>query len=459
MPGLNVALSSAAGALSAIQKAIDAVQNNVVNANTPGYAAESVSFLSRQFDPTRGMMGGVDVSLSSTRDQYLEQSVRRETSVLGLQEQLNPLLNNLQNAFSASGDAGLSAALSNFSNSFTTLSASPNDSGARANAIQAASNLALAFNQAATRISQVASDAAQLATSTVTDINNLTSHIAALNAEIQNGAEKDAGAAADLNSSLDSLSEFVNISVTNNPDGSASVLLDGQTPLVIGDKAHSLSTALKPGLSGEIMVLDQNGLDVSSQAMQGKLGAALQVQNQTVAYYLGDGTNLGALNNLANSFATQVNKIVTDAQTAAGATVVPLFTITSAATAASSLQVSAMTPDQLVLADSTSSNGVANALAGITSQANLIGGQSFTQYYGLMSGKAGSDASQATANLTTQQSLTTQAQNQRKQASGVSLDSQAAQLMLLQQAYQATARIVTILNSLGQTAVNLLPES
>src|SRR5579864_2956535 len=147
MPGLNVALGSAAGALSAIQQAIEAVQNNVVNANTAGYAAERIGFLGRPFDVTHGLLGGVDVSLSSTRDQYLEHSVRRETSALGLQEQLSPLLSNLQSAFSASGDSGLSAALADFSNSFTTLSASPNDSGARANAIQAASNLAQAFNQ------------------------------------------------------------------------------------------------------------------------------------------------------------------------------------------------------------------------------------------------------------------------------------------------------------------------
>lgn len=459
MPGLGVSLMSAANALSAIQEAIDAVQNNVVNANTPGYAAERVSFTSREFNPSHGLMGGVDVSLSSSRDQYLEQTVRRETSALGLQEQLNPLLANLQSAFSASGDSGLAAALSGFSSSFTTLSATPNDAAARANALQAAANLALAFNQAASRISQVGTDAGQVISSTTDQINSLASHIASLNAEIQNGARNDAGVAADLNSSIDSLSELVNISVANNADGTVSVLLGGQTPLALASQAFALSATQSPDGSGKILVMDQYKHDVSSQAIQGKLGAALQVQNQTVPYYLGTATDPGVLNNLAQTFAGQVNKIVTDAQKAAGSKAVPLFKLTNGTTAAATLSLGAITADQIVASDGTSSNGVATSLADLATESGLIDNQSFTEYYGTIAGKAGTDAAQAAGDLATQQALTSQAQSQRTQVSGVSLDAQASQLLLLQQAYQATARIVTILNSLSQTAVNLIPES
>ena len=43
MSSLFAALSSSAGALSAYQTVLDAVQNNVTNASTPGYARQSVS--------------------------------------------------------------------------------------------------------------------------------------------------------------------------------------------------------------------------------------------------------------------------------------------------------------------------------------------------------------------------------------------------------------------------------
>jgi flagellar hook-associated protein 1 FlgK len=331
--------------------------------------------------------------------------------------------------------------------------------------------LAQAFNQTAAQISQVSTDATEEASSTVAQINTLTSHIAALNAEIQNGAQNDAGVSADLNNSLDSLSELVNISVNNNPDGTASVLLDGQTPLVIGSTASSL--AIQPNSTNEaapypegdagIKVVAQNGTDVTAQATQGNLGAALQMRNQTIPYYLGSQTQQGDLNTLAYAFASRVNTIVTGAQSAAGATVVPLFNVTNDTSAASSLTVGAISPGQIVTSDGTSSNGVATELADITDPTDpadlMSNGQSFTAFYGTFSGKAGADASQAATNLSTQQDLTTQAQNQRTQASGVDLNAQAAQLLSLQQAYQATAKIITILETLSQTVVNLIPQT
>jgi flagellar hook-associated protein 1 FlgK len=473
MPGFGVSFGSAAGALSAIQKALDTIQNNIVNANTPGYATERVNFSAKAFDVTQGLMGGIDVSLSSTRDQFLEQSVRTETSALGLLEQSNPLLSNLQNAFSATGDSGVPGALSTFANSFSALSATPNDVSARANAIEAASTVAQAFNQTAAHISQVAADATQQAASTVSQINALAAHIASLNATIQGGGRNDAGLAADLNHSLESLSELVNVSVTNQPDGSASALLDGQTPLVLGSTAYALAVKSQPadsyapypnGDSG-IMLTDQNGADITGQATQGKLAGLLQVRNQAVPYYLGTESQVGELNNLAKSFALRVNTIITGAQTAAGATVTPLFTYNPSddTKAASTLAVNAITTDQIVTADATSGNGVAAELADITNPTNpadlMSNGQSFTAFYGQLAGQTGGDAARAASDLQTQQSLTTQAQNQRTQTSGVSLNDQAAQLLSLQQAYQATARIITILNSLSQTAVNLIPQA
>ena len=469
---LTAGLASAADTMNAIQQAIDAVQNNIVNASTPGYAAQRINFSAQRFDPSQGQVGGVDVSLSSTRDQYLEQSVRIQTSALGLAEQSNPLFSTLQNAFSASGDSGVPGALTSFSNAFATLASSPTDQSALVNGLQSAQTVALAFNQTATWISQVSAGASQQAASTVAQINALAAHIASDNAEIQSGAQNDAGVSADLNSSLDSLSELVNISVTTQSDGSVSVLMGGQAALVIGAKASGIDLQSRPpdsnspypmGDSGIILV-DASGADVTALATQGKLGALLQVRNQTIPYYLGSQNQPGALNQLAKSFASRVNTIVTNAQTAAGAAAVPLFSFSADDTqAAATLAVTGITANQIVMTNAGGSNGVANELADITNPTNpsdlMSNGMNFSAFYGQMSAKAGADASNSTANLQIQQDLATQAQNQRDQVSGVSINDQAAQLLNLQQAYQATARVITILNNLTQTTVNLIPES
>lgn len=472
MPGFGISLNSAAHAMSAIQQALSTVQNNIVNASTPGYAAERIDFSADAFELDKGLSGGLTVTFSSTRDLYLESSVRRETSALGTLEQKNPLLASLENAFSVSGDSGLPAALSNFSSAFGTLSAAPNDSAARANVLAAAGQVAGAFNQSAAQIRQVGNDAADVAESTVAEINRLVEHIAVLNGEVQKGAQKDVGVAANLYNSIENLSRFVNISVNMNSDGTASVLLGGQSALVLGATAHSISvrprtpsaSAAFPGGDAGLQLLDDSGADITGQATGGKLGAALEVRNQVVAYYIGNQDQAGELNVLAKSFAGRVNTIITEAQTAAGATATPLFTFTPGddTKTASSLSVTGITAAQIFSGDAASSNGAALELANLDSPSNaldMVSGMSFAAFYGSIAARAGSDAANAETDLSMQQDLTTQAQNQRAGASGVSLNDQAAQLLSLQQAYQATARIITVLDNLCQTAVNLLPQA
>ena len=71
MSSLFAALSSSAGALSAYQTVLDAVQNNVTNASTPGYARQSVSLEARPFQPSLGLPGGVSAGdLQSARDAW-----------------------------------------------------------------------------------------------------------------------------------------------------------------------------------------------------------------------------------------------------------------------------------------------------------------------------------------------------------------------------------------------------
>ncbi len=64
--------------------------------------------------------------------------------------------------------------------------------------------------------------------------------------------------------------------------------------------------------------------------------------------------------------------------------------------------------------------------------------------------------SAAQNNQTNYQDVVTQAQAQRSAASGVSLDAEAAQLLQFQQAYQAVGQLVSVLNSLAQTVIQMV---
>jgi len=248
--------------------------------------------------------------------------------------------------------------------------------------------------------------------------------------------------------------------------------LGGQSALVLGSTAKSISVRSRtpgafapyPGGDAGLQLLDSSGADITDQATEGKLGAALEVRNQIVARYIGSQDQVGELNELAKAFAGRVNTIVTAAQNAAGVAPTDLFVCNPAddTKAALSLSVTGITAAQIVSSDATSMNGAALELANFDSPSNtldMINGLSFAAFYGSIASQAGTDAADAASDLATQQDLTTQAQNQRADASGVSLNDQAAQLLSLQQAYQATAKIITVLDNLCQTAVNLIPQA
>jgi len=78
----------------------------------------------------------------------------------------------------------------------------------------------------------------------------------------------------------------------------------------------------------------------------------------------------------------------------------------------------------------------------------------FQGSYGQLVSRIGVQTRAASIDQQATQSLLTQAKNRREVASGVNLDEEAANLIKFQQAYQASARIITVANTLFQTLMN-----
>ena len=88
--------------------------------------------------------------------------------------------------------------------------------------------------------------------------------------------------------------------------------------------------------------------------------------------------------------------------------------------------------------------------------ADQIDGLNYVSFYGAIAGRVGARSSAAHDNLDIQKQVTAQARNLRDQISGVSLDEEAVHLIEFQRAYQATAKMVSVLDELTQTTINLL---
>jgi flagellar hook-associated protein 1 FlgK len=73
-----------------------------------------------------------------------------------------------------------------------------------------------------------------------------------------------------------------------------------------------------------------------------------------------------------------------------------------------------------------------------------------------MAASIGSQLQQAQNATQVSQSLVAQVQNQRQQLSGVDLNEEAMVAIEFQRAYEANARLITVLDQLSQDTINML---
>src|ERR1041385_6182301 len=111
MSNLFSALGSANSALQAFKRAVDVTQNNVANANSPGYARQVAGLQSLPFQPANGLSGGVTENTQSTRNEFAESAVQQQQSLLGQFTQLQASLGPLQNVFDVSNSSAIPSAL------------------------------------------------------------------------------------------------------------------------------------------------------------------------------------------------------------------------------------------------------------------------------------------------------------------------------------------------------------
>jgi len=478
MSNLLTTLISSANSLGVFERALLVSQNNVVNASTPGYAAQRVSLQAAPFDPAHGLVGGVRAGeIESTRNLYAEQSVRRQMESLGYFQQAAQSLTAIESYFQVSGAQGISGALTSLFNSFLAWSNEPNSTTARQAVVDNASQLAGEFRQTAADLVNVRMDTDQQLQQTISEINQIGEKLLAYNTERQAGGIQDAGLDTSLHTALEELSALVNFTTLYEKDGSVTVLIGGQTPLVIGAGFHPLSVTFSApagaapvyaGAPAPARITGAAGEDVTSQIAQGKLAALLEIRNDVLPSLAGDAYHAGDLNLLAKAVASRVNDILTSGLVSDGPPPVhgsPLFAYdaTSDAAVARTLALaSGATAESLAAIQPGppyASNGIALQLAALASpqeDADKIGGFSYVEYYGQIAGRVGRLLAQAQSNEDFKTQTVAQARTLRNELSGVSLDEEAIKIIEFQRAYQANARMVSVLADLTEIAIGLL---
>ena len=278
-------------ALQAYQTALAVTSNNIANANTPGYAKESIDLTAAvpQTDGSAPIGAGVQVaSINRAFSQLAENQLNSSQSSLGQLNSLQSYTSQIDNIVGTSA-GGLSTALQNYYNAWSTLANDPTSTAARQALLSQAQSVQSAFSSTNTQLQGLSSSINQGVQQDVTQINSIGSSIAALNQQIVTATANAGGQPPnDLIDQRDqlvsNLSQLVGISTTTDSTGAVNVFTGNGQPLVLNDQATALTTVGNQFNASQLEVASSANptVSISSQITGGDLGGLLASRTQAV---------------------------------------------------------------------------------------------------------------------------------------------------------------------------------
>ena len=452
MGSLQAALMSAANTMRVLQRAVTVVENNVTNVGTPGFAKQQLQLSANGFDSLQQLPGGVVASgVQDYRDRYIEQVVWNQSEAWGYSDQRTSDLTAIESVFDIREDAGISSALSQFLQSFSSLSASPNDVSARQVVLDSAERLAGDFQLAARGLDQAQASSESQLRDVVDRINGIGEQLYDLNVQRQQDFSSSGNTAINskMYSLIEELSELTDVSVLYQEDGGVGIYIGGESMFVAGQQYRPLQLDTSGDTSA---ILDVAGKDITDQFHSGRVKALLDFQNTDLPDYE------NKLNVLAQSVADKVNQTLANGVDQDGtAPVTDLFTYDVTVGAARTLAVSDLAPSEIAAALPSAPGGNGNALelAALGSQPG-VGDFTFAEYYGSIAATLGRELDSAATDADVQLQILNQSKSWRQDVSGVDLDEEAVRLSELQSAYQATARLLSVLNEMTGVVLEIL---
>ena len=457
MSSLNATLSMATQSMLAQELELQVTNNNIANANTAGYTRETVNLA--QADPIQeGSLSvgtGVTVEgIQSLSDTLLTMRIQQQTSDESKATAQVNALDEVQTLFPSSGTS-VSTALSGFFTSLSALSTDPSNSADRQTVISDAQTLVQQFNSVSSGLTETTSGLNTTVQTDVTQINQLSAQAATLNQQLveQTAAGQNTGTVSDqLNEAESQLAALTNISVVHTAQGD-SITTGAGTALVLGTQSYALQTAT--GNDGNVQVLDSSNTDITSTISSGDLGGVLEVRDTQIP------SLLTSLDTLANQFATAFNAAQAKGYDETGNTGTSLFTVSSTVAGSAAAISLVTTSGSAIAASSVAGSGASGDnenLVNLTAIQNsaLASGESATTMSSNLVYQVGTFTANATAEQTAVQTSLTSLTSQESSVAGVSIDEESANLLRFQQAYEAAAKVISTIQTLFDTTINMI---
>jgi flagellar hook-associated protein 1 FlgK len=465
MLGLFGTLNMAARSLQTQQAGVEVSGQNLANVNTPGYSRQRVDIQTSP-DLQTGIgsegTGANAVSIQQIVSAVLNTQIQNQSSTGGYWNGQQTALQNAQNALgeflnggtsasssttstTSSSSTGLATQLSGLFAAFQSVATSPASVSARQALIGQAQSLAATFNQVGTQLNAQQASLNSSLTDGVGSANTLLTSIASLNKQISS-AEFSGGTANDLRDAreqdLENLASLTNITTSTGTNGSVDVSIGGQS-LVAGNQVMDTLATYDPG-SGNLLVKTATG-GVPLTLTGGSLQGTIDARDGTLA------TLQNSVNTLASTLISQVNTVHSAGYSLTGSTGANFFSGSDAATIAVNQPL--VDNPSLIQASSsptaTGDNTVALALAQLaTASQSTLNNQTFGDSYTQTVANLGNALNDANNQVTSQTAVATMFSTQRSSISGVNTDEEMTNLMSYQQAYSASAELVTTVNAM-----------
>lgn len=444
----DLALNIAASGLNAQQTAMDTISENLTNANTPGYVSESAVLEPEPGGNTLGVGDGVRVTgVVQNADQLLATTAQQTQGVLSQSTALQQILQGAQSVLPEPSSSGIGAALSSFWQAWDAVNQDPSNPAPRTQIVDLAQNLVADFQQASSQLSALQGNAESQVSSAVGTVNTELAQVASLNVQI--GATQGSGGPANSlidqqNAIITQLASSIGAVAVPQGNGTTNIVVGGVT-LVQG--AWSDTVGVSGGAGTMALVAQTSGATVPTSS--GSVAGELAAVNQYLPSYQGQ------LDATANALATTVNTQLAQGYTSTSTpgSDFPLFVGSGAA--GLTVNAAIVANPQLIAAsatsaqpDATNDGGNAQALAELY---NAPTGPD-AQYQSLIE-SLGSQVQAVNNQVQAQTSVANAAQQNLQAVEGVNTNDQMVQMLTYQQAYQASAKLVSTVDTMMQALI------
>ncbi|MFN3819111.1 flagellar hook-associated protein FlgK [Blastomonas sp.] len=438
-------LSIGRSGLMAYARSMETVSHNIANAENPDYVRRSTllgdATVSGKLNPLysshTGLNGVRVVSVTRASDEFLESQVRQtgasrvrtETQVSWMER----IETNLNNAGSNVGTR-----LNSFFSRGEELAAAPFDEALRLTFLSGMEAVVDSFGRTARNLQLTSEQIAQTANLEALTLNSALQNLNELNLNITRtpvGSDAHAGLLDSRDAMLAVITEKLDATVTLAGNGTATVTYDGQTLATVNFAA---TVTLATNADGSLGVL------VNGNAARSPSNGSLAGLSRASATATARSAELEAL---ARQFVDDVNAWNANGVTDAGAAGAPLLTMTGGI---STMAVTTAAIGDLALA---TADGTPNGNL-LTLPAMRTADGVETRWNNFMAGHATALASIRSESAAAA-ALDTSTRAQRNSVSMVELDREAADLIRLQQAYEASARVIQIARETLQSILSI----